>query len=305
MSNRQSLAGRIFLIILLIVVIILAALGLNELINRVSPVDEQKMGRTDVTVPPSSETAIPNVTPISTTQPSLEPTALITPNPTATLTSAPTLEPTSDPTPEVIVVYVTPTPEPTAVPTQVPTNTPDPTAAPTPVPTQAPTSIPTLSPAEIGKYNLEQLIARIDKIRVGNDILPNRVIDETYDLYDGLSNEYIDEQALFVYLCDLLLLIYTAERLTTFGILSCATTNSLLFSSFFIRFITFWRQNYTFPFILPNFSAFILLFTTFFLSLCSSDPIILAISAPSLVAILSGSGVMYALGKSRRSASKD
>jgi hypothetical protein len=32
----------------------------------------------------------------------------------------------------------------------------------------------------------------------------------------------------------------------------------------FVQFLTFWRQNYAFPFILPNFSATFLLFSFFF-----------------------------------------
>ena len=152
-------------------------------------------------VPTATPVFVMTVTPAPTAtvppMPTATPVPVITATPVPTATLAPiviiTPTPTATPTP-----VVTATPVPTATPTPVVTATPTPAATPTPVVTATPTPTQVITPTAIpSEENLEKVKAELDKMCVGTDILPARTEAATYDLYEFICTDWVDQKELF------------------------------------------------------------------------------------------------------------
>ena len=144
--------------------------------------------------------------PVITYTPTVEPTPTIRPiyvirvtndptvEPTAVVTEAPTVEPTA-------VVTEAPTAEPTVVVTDAPTISPTavvteaPTAEPTPVITVAPTKAPSFVIVE--KPDSSKLEAELKTLVMMGGIYPEYTLVATYDLYDYIDVEGMEEDVLF------------------------------------------------------------------------------------------------------------
>lgn len=144
-------------------------------------------------------------TPESTKNPTLiVPTDYIidtkkTPVPTATLVPTATPVPTATLVPTATSVP-TATPTATLIPTATPTVTPTATLIPTATFTSSPTATPAATSFSYNENSLNSVIYQLERLNIENEIFDEYNVEKTYDFYNYISLENIDQVKLFEYL---------------------------------------------------------------------------------------------------------
>ncbi len=206
-SRKEKRVFEVICLILLIVIIILLVITLTFNLKKddispettenvtASPIPEPtEVAATDtpasvyvVVVTSNPETNTPNIMPTET------PVIVITPIPTEVPTETAVVVITPDPT-----MIPTDTPIPTATPTPTPTPTPEPTAQITNIPTIEPTPettvTPTIQPDEEEKG---KLYTELDSLTMGGGIYPEYELNPTYDFYNYVSTDIINQRDLW------------------------------------------------------------------------------------------------------------
>lgn len=195
----------------LVLVVLVMVLSVSNNVQNVTPTVTPNITPrvtaipTATPVPTSTPITIKIVTPVPTQTPVL--VEIVTPVPTETVTATPT--PTQ--VPETPVPTETPvvTPEPTAIPTEEPTTFPTatviPTEVPTAVPTAIPTEVPTVAPTTpqitpIPEDVEKKYMAVEDellKLTIMGGIYPDYSSMPSYDLYNYIDVNNLDQSRLF------------------------------------------------------------------------------------------------------------